>query len=48
MLSIEKKKMFNQIQLDQDSRFVKVFQSDTLIKRFKRLTYGVNSAAAEL
>ena len=39
---------FHQIELDQDSRFIKAFQSDTLIKRFKRLIFGVNSAAEEL
>ena len=39
---------FHQIELDQDSRFITAFQSDTRIKRFKRLIFGVNSAAEEL
>ena len=39
---------FNQIELDQDSRFITALQSDTRIKRFKRLIFGVNSAAEEL
>ena len=39
---------FNQIELDQDSRFITAFQSDTRIKRFKRLIFGVSSAAEEL
>ena len=40
--------VFNQIELDQDSRFITAFQSDTRIKRFKWLIFGVNSAAEEL
>ena len=39
---------FHQIELDQDSRFITAFQSDTRIKRFKRLIFGVNLAAEEL
>ena len=39
---------FYQIELDQDSRFITAFQSDTRIKRFKRLIFDVNSAAEEL
>ena len=38
----------HQIELDQDTRFITVFESDTRIKRFKRLIFGVNSAAEEL
>ena len=39
---------FHQIELDQDSRFITAFQSDTRIKRFKRLIFAVNSATEEL
>ena len=39
---------FHQIELDQDSRFITALQSDARIKRFKRLIFGVNSAAEEL
>ena len=39
---------FHQIELDQDSRFITAFQSDTRIKRFKRLIFGVNLVAEEL
>ena len=39
---------FHQIEFDQDSRFITAFQSDTGIKHFKRLIFGVNSAAEEL
>ena len=39
---------FHQIELDQDSRFITAFQSDTRIKRFKRLIFGANLAAEEL
>ena len=38
----------HQIELDQDTRLITVFESDTRIKRFKRLIFGVNSAAEEL
>ena len=40
--------VFYQIELDQDSRFITDSQSDTRIKRFKRLIFGVNSSAGEL
>ena len=39
---------FHQIELDQDSRFITAFQSDTRTKRFKRLIFGVSLAAEEL
>ena len=38
----------HQIELDQDTRLITVFESDTRIKRFKRLIFGVFSAAEEL
>ena len=38
----------SKIDLDQDTRFITVFESGTRIKRFKRLIFGVNSAAEEL
>ena len=39
---------FHQVEHDHDSGFVTAFQSDTRIKRFKGLIFGVNSAAEEL
>lgn len=39
---------FHQIELDESSRNMTTFQSDTKIKRFKRLIFGVNSASEEL
>ena len=38
---------FHQIELDQDSRFITAFPSDTDIKRFKTRIFGINSAAEE-
>ena len=39
---------FHQIELDQDSQFITAFQSNTRIKPFIRLIFGINSAAEEL
>ena len=39
---------FYQIELDESSRYITAFQSDTKIKKFKRLIFGANSAAVEL
>ena len=39
---------FHQLELSPDSRYITTFQSDTRIKRYKRLIFGVNSAQEEL
>ena len=39
---------FHQLELSPDSRSITTFQSDTRIKRFTRLIFGVNSAQEEL
>ena len=39
---------FHQLELDEESCHLTAFQSDTKIKRFKRLIFGANSAAEEL
>ena len=40
--------VFHQIDLDESSCYMTTFQSDTKIKRFKRLIFGVNSVPEEL
>ena len=42
------KSAFHQIELTQDSRYITAFQSDSRIKRFTRIIFGVNSASKEL
>ena len=39
---------FHQLELDKDSRSITTFQTENGIKRFRRLTFGVNSAQEEL
>ena len=39
---------FYQLELTPDSRMITAFQTDTRIKRFKRLIFGANSASEEL
>ena len=39
---------FHQLELSNDSRSITTFRSDTRIKRYKRLIFGVNSAQEEL
>ena len=39
---------FHQVELDESSRYITAFQSDTKIKRYTRLISGVISAAEEL
>ena len=39
---------FHQLELDPECRYITAFQTDTRIKRFKRLLFGVNSAPEEL
>ena len=39
---------FHQLELTEDSRYITTFQTETGIKRFKRLNFGVNSAQEEL
>ena len=45
---LDKASAFHPIELGQDSQFITGFQSGTRIKCFKRLIFGVNSAAEEL
>ena len=39
---------FYQLELTPDSRMITAFQTDTIIKRFKHLIFGANSASEEL
>ena len=39
---------FHQLQLDEQSRYITVFQTEDRIKRFKRLIFGLNSASEQL
>ena len=39
---------YHQLELAPESRYITAFQSDTRIKRFTRLIFGVNSASEEL
>ena len=39
---------FHQLELDESSRYITAFQTDTKIKRFTRLIFEVNSASEEL
>ena len=45
LIKLEMTSVFHQIEIDQDSRFITAFLSETRIKHFKRLIFGVNSAA---
>ena len=45
LTKLEMTSAFHEIETDQDSRFLTAFQSETRIKHFKRLIFGVNSAA---
>ena len=45
---LDLKSAFHQLELDETSRHMTAFQTDTKVKRYTRLIFGANSAAEEL
>lgn len=45
---LDMRSAFHQLELSRDSRYITAFQSDTKIKQFTRLIFGINSASEEL
>ena len=45
---LDMNKAFHQLELDPESRYITAFQTEDRIKRFKRLSFGINSAPEEL
>ena len=39
---------FHQLELDEGSRYITLFQTEDRIKRFKRLIFGLNNASKQL